>query len=108
MVRQGGNTIYVRYVKNISNDEGKIIKKNLKGKMLMHVSDIRVVDYYYDKDYKVDPSKCTIFHQELGWMVLHESHEDIYQAKLDGAVVIKGFQQKPKKRKTTYKNNIKP
>lgn len=107
MVRQGGNTIYVRYVKNISNDEGKIIKKGLKGKMLMHVSDIRVVDYYYDSNYKIDPNKCTIFHQELGWMVLHEAHEDIYQAKLDGAIVIKGFQQKPK-RKTQINKTKKP
>ncbi|MFO0089886.1 MAG: hypothetical protein ACK518_03710 [bacterium] len=108
MVRQGGNTIYVRYSKNILNDEGKVIKKGLKGKMLMHVSDIRIVDYYYDKDYKIDPKKCTIFHQELGWTILHEPHEDIYQAKLDGAVVIKGFQQKTKKsinNKLKTKNN---
>tara|TARA_R110000868_G_scaffold37331_1_gene132232 strand:+ start:7633 stop:7956 length:324 start_codon:yes stop_codon:yes gene_type:complete len=103
MVRQGGNTIYVRYVKNIFNDEGKVIKKGLKGKMLMHVSDIRVVDYYYDKDYKIDPKKCSIFHQEIGWMILHEAHEDIYQAKLDGAIVITGFQQKLKRKIQTNK-----
>jgi hypothetical protein len=104
MVRQGGNTIYVRYSRDIVDAvSGKILKKGLKGKMLLHVSDIRVVDYFYDKNYQPVPKKCSIFHHDLGWMVLCEPHDAIYNAKLDGAVVVKGFQQKQKLKKKTSK-----
>lgn len=93
-VKQGGGTVQVTYVTDLTGTDNKIIKRNVRGNVTMHLGDIKVVDSFFTKTGKADPNKCKIFHEHLGWMVLEESFDYMTHLKMDGTVQVKGFRQK--------------
>jgi len=97
-LNRGGSSIEISYIVNLTNDKEKIIKKNVKGKSVVALDDIKIVDYYFDNDGKLDLNKCRILHENYGWVILTETYEEISRYKMDGTTVeIKGFVQQPKK-----------
>lgn len=99
-LNRGGSSIEISYIVNLTNDKEKIIKKNVKGKSVVALDDIKIVDYYFDNDGKLDLNKCRILHENYGWVILTETYEEISKYKMDGTTLeIKGFTQQPKKEK---------
>lgn len=96
VIKQGGNTIKVVYITDLTGPDNKVLKKNVKGTLVMNLTDILVVDVYYNNKVQIDPAKCRIFHEQLGWMILNESFEDISHLKMDGTIQVKGFTQRKK------------
>lgn len=94
VIKQGGNTIKVCYVTDLTGVDGKVIKKNVKGNMVMNLTDIMVVDVCYTNKGQNDDNKCRIFHEQLGWMTLNETFEEMSHLKMDGTIQVKGFIQK--------------
>ena len=94
IVKQGGGTVQVKYITDLTNSDNKVLKKNVKGQVTMHLGDIKVVDNFFTASGQVDPDKCKIFHEQLGWMVLNESFEYMSHLKMDGTVQVQGFRQK--------------
>ena len=94
VVKLGGGTVKVQYVTDLTGADNKLIKRNVKGTLVMNLSDIMAVDVYYNTKAQLDPAKCRIFHEQLGWMTLNESFEEISHLKMDGTVQVKGFQQR--------------
>lgn len=97
IVKQGGNTIKVDYITDLTGLDNKVIKKNVRGAMIINLTDITAVDVYYDAKAQLNPAKCRIFHEQLGWMTLNEPFEEIAHLKMDGTIQVKGFVQKKKK-----------
>jgi len=93
-VKLGGGTVQVKYVTDLTNSESKILKKNVRGHVTMHLGDIKVVDNFFTSTGKVDPNRCKIFHEHLGWMVLEESFEYMTHLKMDGTIQVQGFRQR--------------
>ncbi len=109
-LNRGGSSIEISYIVNLTNDKEKIIKKNVKGKSVVALDDIKIVDYYFDNEGKLDLNKCRILHENYGWVILTETYEEISKYKMDGTTLeIKGFAQQPKKitKKVTNKKPIK-
>ena len=99
-LNRGGSSIEISYIVNLTNDKNKIIKKNVKGKSVVALDDIKIVDYYFDNEGKLDLNKCRILHENYGWVILTETYEEISKYKMDGTTLeIKGFAQQPKKEK---------
>lgn len=94
IVKLGGGTIQVRYITHLTGEKDKIIRRNVKGVTVMHLSDIKVVDNYFSPKGDVDITKCRIFHEDLGWMVLQEPYDEMVHLKMDGTIKITGFQQR--------------
>ena len=92
--RQRDGIVEVNYLTSITDGKNKIIKRNVKGKSLLHIEDIRVVDYHYSPDGKPDMSKCRIYHSDNGWMILNESFNEIASYKYRQQPTIQGFQTK--------------
>lgn len=109
-LNRGGSSIEISYLVNLTNDKNKIIKKNVKGKSVVALDDIKIVDYYFDNDGKLDETKCRILHENYGWVILTESYEEISKLKMDGLTIeVKGFTQPVKqvKKVTNKKINTK-
>lgn len=97
-LNRGGSSIEISYLVNLTNDKNKIVKKNVRGKSVVALDDIKIVDYYFDNAGKLDETKCRILHENYGWVILTESYEEISKLKMDGLTVeVKGFTQQPKK-----------
>lgn len=108
VIKQGGNTIKVSYITDLTGADNKLIKRNVKGNMVINLTDIMAVDVYYNSKAQIEPAKCRIFHEQLGWMILNESFEEISHFKMDGTIQVKGFVQKVKRNinnKLTNKTN---
>ena len=102
IVKLGGGTIQVRYITHLTGEKDKIIRRNVKGVTVLHLSDIKVVDNYFNPQGDLDNTKCRIFHEDIGWMVLQEPYEEMVHLKMDGTMRITGFQQRfPGKYKQT-------
>lgn len=109
-LNRGGSSIEISYLVNLTNDKNKIVKKNVRGKSVVALDDIKIVDYYFDNDGKLDETKCRILHENYGWVILTESYEEISKLKMDGLTVeVKGFTQPVKqiKKVTNKKINTK-
>ena len=105
-LNRGGSSIEISYIVNLTNDKNKIIKKNVKGRSIVALDDIKIVDYYFDNNGKLDETKCRILHENYGWVILTETYEEISKYKMDGTTLeVKGFAQQPKK--VTNKKPIK-
>ncbi len=98
-IRSRRDVIEVNYLTKVVDTKGKTIKGNIKAKSIIHLSDVSIVDYFYDSKGNRDLNKCRIFHNEMEWMVLNEKYEEMYNHKLDGTFQIVGFKQKVKKGK---------
>jgi hypothetical protein len=107
IIKQGGGTVKVMYVSDLTNSKGKTIKKNVKGFIVMHIADIMAIDVYYDNKLMLNHNKCRIFHEQLGWLVLNEPFDEMAHIKMDGTIQVKGFVQKKKKINNTKINNTK-
>lgn len=94
VVKLGGGTVKVQYVTDLTGADNKLIKRNVKGTLVMNLNDIMAVDVYYNTKAQLDPAKCRIFHEQLGWMTLNESFEEMSHLKMDGTIQVKGFRQK--------------
>ena len=112
VIKLAGGTIQVRYLTTLTNEDNKVIKKNVKGITVLHLSDIKIVDNFYTEDGKVDLNKCRIFHEDIGWMVLQEPYNELVHLKMDGTMQVIGLRQKnygkvsvPRKSKQVRKTN---
>jgi hypothetical protein len=94
VVKLGGGTIQVRYITHLTTEDNKVIRRNVKGTTVLHLSDIKVVDNYFSQKGDLDLEKCRIFHEDLGWMVLQEPYNEMVHLKMDGTMQVKGFQQR--------------
>lgn len=115
VIKLGGGTIQVRYVTHLTTEDNKVIRKNVKGIAVLHLSDIKVVDNYFNPKGDLDMEKCRIFHEDIGWMVLQETYNEMVHLKMDGTMRVTGFQQKypgrykqPKQTKTKINGKLKP
>lgn len=99
--RQRDGIIEVTYVTNIVDSSNKVIKRNVKGKSVVHIDDIRIVDFHYTNAGILDAKKCRIYHSDIGWMILLEQYQEIADLKSKGQLVVKGF--KTKKELTQFK-----
>ena len=97
IIKLGGEIIKVSYLSNLTNETNKIIRRNVKSSIIMHLSNIMIVDNYYNLKGILESNKCRIYHEQLGWMILNEPFEEIQNIKMDGTIQIKGFQQKKKR-----------
>ena len=112
VVKLGGGTVQVVYLTHITDENNKVLKRNVKGVVVMHLADIKIVDNFYDSDAKLVPNKCRIFHEDVGWMVLQEPYDEIVHLKMDGTIQVKGFRQRhygkvPVKRTSKKRKTIK-
>jgi hypothetical protein len=116
IVKLGGGTIQVRYITHLTGEKDKIIRRNVKGVTVMHLSDVKLVDNFFTDKGIIDLSRCRIFHEDIGWMVLQEPYDEMVHLKMDGTIRVTGFKQrfygrvskpKVKKCKTKPKNNVK-
>jgi len=94
IVKLGGGTIQVKYITHLTDENNKVVKRNVKGITVLHLTDIKVVDNYFTPQGKPDLTKCRIFHEDIGWMVLQEPYEEMVHLKMDGTMRITGFQQR--------------
>ena len=93
-LNRGGYSIEVSYVTNLTGAKDKIIKRNAKGKSVIDLSDIKIVDYFFNNKGNPMMNRCRIYVENLGWMVLEEEYEEIKKYKMDGTEVqIQGFKQ---------------
>jgi hypothetical protein len=106
VIKLGGGTIQVRYVTHLTTEDNKVIRKNVKGIAVLHLSDIKVVDNYFNPKGDLDMEKCRIF---------HETYNEMVHLKMDGTMRVTGFQQKypgrykqPKQTKTKINGKPKP
>jgi cysteinyl-tRNA synthetase len=91
---KGGYSIEVSYITNLTDAKEKVIKRNAKGKSVIDLSDIKIVDYFFNNKGNPMLNRCRIYVDNLGWMVLEEAYEEIMQYKMDGTdVQIQGFKQ---------------
>lgn len=94
VVKLGGGTIQVKYITHLTDENNKVIRRNVRGITVLHLSDIKIVDNYFTPDGKSDLNKCRIFHEDIGWMVLQEPYDELVHLKMDGTMRITGFQQR--------------
>ena len=93
-LNRGGSSIEVSYLTNLTDSKEKIIKRNAKGKSVIDINDLKIVDYFFNNKGKPVLSKCRIYVDNVGWLVLEESYEEIKRYKMDGTTIeIKGFKQ---------------
>ncbi|HNQ20718.1 MAG TPA: hypothetical protein PKI46_06625 [Bacteroidales bacterium] len=92
--RQRDGIIEVSYLINIMGDNNKIIKRNVKAKSIIHIEDIKIVDYQFTQQGVVDLKKCRIYHADTGWMVLNEKYDEISSYKFRQQAPVLGFQTK--------------
>lgn len=102
--RQRDGIVEINYITSIHDSNNKIIKRNVKGKCLLHIEDIRVVDYHFDIKGKPDMTRCRIFHSDNGWMILNESFEEIASFKYRQQPTVNGFQNKLQIKQNKLKN----
>jgi hypothetical protein len=112
VIKLGGGTIQVKYLTTLTNEDNKVIKKNVKGICIIHLSDIKIVDNFFTEKGGIDNTKCRVFHEDIGWMVLQESYDELVHLKMDGTMQVVGFRQKnygkipvPRKTKQVRKTN---
>ncbi len=93
--RQRDGIIEVTYLIDIIDSKtNKVIKRNIKGKSMLHVEDIKIVDYQFNQNGTVNDKKCRIYHGDTGWMVLNEKYEEISSYKYKQQPQVFGFQTK--------------
>lgn len=92
--RQRDGIIELNYITDIYSSDKKVIRKNVKGKCMVYIEDIKVIDYHYDLKGKIDPTKCRVLHSDNGWMVLNETYDELSKYKYSQQPTITGFQNK--------------
>lgn len=106
-INKAGGTILVKYISTLTDTNEKIIRRKVRGKMLLELADLKIVDTYFDTKGKEHPDKCKVYHAQIGWLYLNEPFDEINKLKMDGTVHIAGFQQKKKPRTKLIKPNTK-
>jgi hypothetical protein len=94
-LNRGGSSIEVSYLTNLTDSKEKIIKRNARGKSIIDINDLKIIDYFFNNKGEPMLNRCRIFVENVGWLVLEESYEEIRRYKMDGTTIeITGFKQK--------------
>lgn len=86
-----GTSLEVTYETPIGGTN-KLIKKKVKRKGTLNLVNILIIDQEFDEKGKLDESKCRIYYDSLGWLVLEEPYKEMSEYKLGHQTTIKGFQ----------------
>jgi hypothetical protein len=99
-LNRGGSSIEVSYLTNLTDAKEKIIKRNAKGKSVIDINDLKIIDYFFNNKGEPMLNRCRIYVENVGWLVLEESYEEMRSYKMDGTTVqITGFKQNITKNK---------
>jgi hypothetical protein len=88
-----GDTLEVGYLTPILNSRGKATNKYVARRAVIHLSEITVVDEYFDQRGLLLEECCRIYYTGIGWLVLEERYDTISGYKLGHGVKVIGFQQ---------------
>lgn len=99
------NSIEVLYITPVVNDKGKVLKKTVLRKSILHLSSILVVDENFDSKGKLIEGTCRVYYEYLGWLVLEEPYEEMARYKIGHSGNTIGFQQPINKQKNDTKRN---
>ena len=99
-LNRGGSSIEVSYLTNLTDAKEKIIKRNAKGKSVIDINDLKIIDYFFNNKGEPVLNRCRIYVENIGWLVLEEPYEEMRSYKMDGTTVqITGFKQNITKNK---------
>ena len=99
-LNRGGSSIEVSYLTNLTDSKDKIIKRNAKGKSIIDINDLKIIDYFFNNKGEPVLNRCRIYVENVGWLVLEEPYEEMRKYKMDGTTIeIRGFKQKTIKNK---------
>lgn len=99
-LRKNGSLIELNYITFLMSSDDKVIKKNVKAKIVCDLNDIKVIDTYYNIHGVEESTKCKVYHETLGWLVLNEPYNKMQHLKMPGSFTISGFQRKKERLKT--------
>lgn len=102
-IRKSGAIVEFTYSTTILGPDEKVIKRNVKSKLTCDIDHIKVVDYLFNNKGVLDPTKCKIYHDPIGWMIVDVPYEELHKLKMTGNIQVAGFQPK-KERSKTLKN----
>jgi hypothetical protein len=99
-LNRGGSSIEVSYLTNLTDAKEKVIKRNARGKSVIDINDLKIIDYFFNNKGEPMLNRCRVYVEKVGWLVLEESYEEMRSYKMDGTTVqITGFKQKTIKNK---------
>ena len=105
-LNRGGYSIEVSYLTNLTDSKDKIVKRNARGKSIIDINDLKIIDYFFNNKGEPMLNRCRIFVENVGWLVLEESYEEMRNYKMDGTTIeITGFKQKTIKNKNGKPTN---
>ena len=105
-LNRGGYSIEVSYLTNLTDAKDKVIKRNARGKSIIDINDLKIIDYFFNNKGEPMLNRCRIYVENVGWLVLEEPYEEMRKYKMDGTTVeITGFKQKTIKNKNGKPSN---
>jgi cysteinyl-tRNA synthetase len=105
-LNRGGYSIEVSYLTNLTDSKDKVIKRNARGKSIIDINDLKIIDYFFNNKGEPMLNRCRIYVENVGWLVLEEPYEEMRKYKMDGTTVeITGFKQKTIKNKNGKPSN---
>ena len=99
-LNRGGTSIEVSYLTNLTNAKEKVIKRSARGKSVIDINDLKIIDYFFNNKGEPMLNRCRVYVENVGWLVLEEPYEEMRSYKMDGTTIqITGFKQKTIKNK---------
>jgi len=92
------DSIEVTYKTPLVSVKGRVLKKTVSRKSVIHLSRILIIDEDYDSKGNLSPDTCRIYYENLGWLVLEESYGELAKYKIGFVNKTIGFQQQETKK----------
>lgn len=93
------NSIEVFYITPLVGVKGRILKKTVLRKSVLMLSHILIIDENYDSKGNIVSGTCRIFYENLGWLVLEETYDEMMKFKMGHSNTVVGFRPAPQKQK---------